>query len=95
MNRSSRFLSFAVIACAAAAGAFVSAAVTARDYVMAAAHRAWDLVTSVRIDVGLQPKAPGQEKPRAALVAAKAFVVCLAKRERPRVTPLWRMCPST
>lgn len=30
----------------------------------------------------------------AALVQARAFVLRLAKRETPRVTPGWRMCPS-
>lgn len=29
------------------------------------------------------------------LVQARAFVQRLAKRETPRVTPGWRMCPST
>jgi hypothetical protein len=30
----------------------------------------------------------------AALVQARAFVLRLAKRETPRLTPGWRMCPS-
>lgn len=30
-----------------------------------------------------------------ALVQAKAFVIRLAKRERPVITSTWRMCPST
>lgn len=30
-----------------------------------------------------------------ALVQAKAFVIRLAKRERPVITTTWRMCPST
>lgn len=30
-----------------------------------------------------------------ALVQARAFVLRLAKRETPRLTPGWRMCPST
>jgi hypothetical protein len=29
------------------------------------------------------------------LVQARAFVMRLAKRERPITTPRWRMCPST
>lgn len=29
-----------------------------------------------------------------ALVQAKAFVMRLAKRERPMITSTWRMCPS-
>jgi len=29
------------------------------------------------------------------LAQARAFVLRLAKRETPRVTPGWRMCPST
>jgi hypothetical protein len=34
-------------------------------------------------------------QPAILLVQAKAFVLRLAKRERPVVTTSWRMCPST
>ena len=65
------------------------------DRVVAAVSYGIDRVLSAWVEpFQLQTKAPGQEKPRVALVAAKAFVLSLAKRERPRVTPRWRMCPS-
>jgi hypothetical protein len=96
MSRTSRLFAIAAIACAAAAGAFASVAAASRDYVVAAVHRAWDFVTDgFRVSAEVQRASPSQEKPRVRLVAAKAFIMCLAKRERPRVTPLWRMCPST
>lgn len=95
MSRSLRFLSIAAIACAAAAGAFMSAAIAFRDYVVSVVHRAWDLVAgSWRLDVGVHPELPSQERPRVALVMAKAFILRLMQRGRPRVPPLWRMCPS-
>jgi len=33
--------------------------------------------------------------PAVALVQACAYAMGLAKRERPRMTPGWRLCPST
>lgn len=83
------------LAIAAAAGAFASVAVASRDYVVSAAHRACDFVLyCMDMRPGAQAESPGLYKPRVALVAGKAFVLRLVKRERPRVTPLWRMCPS-
>lgn len=96
MSRTSRLFAIAAIACAAAAGAFVSVATASRDYVVAAIHRAWDFVTDgFRLSVSVQPSCPSQHKLTAEFVAAKAFIMRMAKRERPRVTPLWRLCPST
>lgn len=96
MSRSSRLFAIAAIACAAAAGAFASVAVASRDYVVSAVHRAWDFVLDgFRMEASVQPASPSQREPSVALVAAKAFILRLVKRERPRVTPLWRMCPST
>ncbi|MBV7457319.1 hypothetical protein KW843_22755 [Acidovorax sp. sif1233] len=96
MSRSSRLFAIAAIACAAAAGAFASVAVTSRDYVVSAVHRAWSFVLDgFRVDAVVQPASPNQREPSVALVAAKAFILRLVKRDRPRVTPMWRMCPST
>lgn len=36
----------------------------------------------------------GEAKPAVLLIQAKAFVMRLAKRERPVLTSSWRMCPS-
>lgn len=90
MYRSSRFVSLVAMACMAAASA-MSAAV---DRVVAAVSYGIDRVLSAWVEpFQLQTKAPGQEKPRVALVAAKAFVLRVLKR-RPTVHPSWRMCPS-
>lgn len=37
---------------------------------------------------------PAAQRPRVALVSAKAFCERLAKRDRPTVTERWRRCPS-
>lgn len=91
MYRSSRFVSLIALACMAAASAVSAAA----DRVVAAVSYGIDRVLSAWVEpFQLQAKPPGQEKPRVALVMAKAFVLRLAKRERPNITPRWRMCPS-
>lgn len=90
MYRSSRFVSLIALACVAAASA-MSAAV---DRVVSAVSYGIDRVLSAWVEpFQLQTKAPAQEKPRVALVAAKAFVLRVLKR-RPTVHPSWRMCPS-
>lgn len=95
MSHSSRLFAIAAIACAAAAGAFVSVAIASRDYVVAAVHRARDFVLDgVRLEAVVQPASPSQREPGVVLVAAKAFILRLVKHERPRVTPMWRVCPS-
>ncbi|MBT9513248.1 MAG: hypothetical protein IV104_12955 [Acidovorax sp.] len=90
MYRSSRFVSLIALACMAAASA-MSVAV---GRVASAVSNGIDRVLSAWVEpFQLQAKAPGQEKPRVALVAAKAFVLRVLKR-RPTVHPSWRMCPS-
>ncbi|WP_140838145.1 hypothetical protein [Variovorax guangxiensis] len=37
----------------------------------------------------------GFARPQVLFVQARAFVLRLAKRERPQVSGSWRMCPST
>ncbi|WP_294767218.1 hypothetical protein [uncultured Rhodoferax sp.] len=46
---------------------------------------------AVKLVAGAQPESKG---PTVVLVQAKAFVQRILKRERPRVMPGWRMCPS-
>lgn len=41
------------------------------------------------------PKDETAKRPVVRLIQAKAFVLRLAKRERPELTGSWRMCPST
>lgn len=98
MSRSSfrSLIAIAALAVSAASRAFVTAAVASRAYVVGAVTRARDfLLNAFTPATSIQPKEPSEHKPRMALVAAKAFIQRLAKRERPRVTPMWRMCPST
>lgn len=95
MSRTSRLFAIAIIACAAAADAFALAAVASRDYVVSAVHRAWDFVTyGFRVSVDVRRIINVKDNTRVQLVAAKAFIMRMMKRERPTVTPIWRMCPS-
>lgn len=90
MCRSSRFVSLVAMACMAAASAVSAAA----GRVVSAVSYGIDCLLSAWVEpFQLQAKAPGQEKPRVALVAAKAFVLRLLKR-RPTVHPSWRICQS-
>lgn len=89
----SRFVS--MLACAAAAClALVSYAFGAVERaVVATYHAAKDLVLD-----GFKLAARKDDTstlPLIAFVQAKAFVLRLAKRERPEVSGSWRMCPST
>lgn len=53
-------------------------------------------VKAVRSAFKLAKQAQDSRMPAiVALVQAKAFVIRLAKRERPVITTTWRMCPST
>lgn len=89
--RSNRLFCALAAACLAGA-AFVSAAA---DRVVGALSRGFDRLLCAWVEpFQAQAKPPGQETPRLALVISKAFVLRLFKRERPRVTPRWRMCPS-
>lgn len=90
MYRSSRILTLAVATCLAAAASVAAVA----DRVASAVSRGFDRMIAAWVEP-LQPAAtaPGQEKPRVALVAAQAFVARVLKR-RPAVHPSWRMCPS-
>lgn len=91
----SRF-GFLIAAVCIAAGALASVAAATRDCVVTAATRAWDFTLALFRDAPrAQTKIPSQEKPRVALVAARSFVLRLMRRERPALTPGWRLCPST
>lgn len=75
----SRILAIAAIACAAV--------------VSAVSDGFYRLMAAWAEPFQPQAKALGQEKPRLALVAARAFVGRVLKR-RPSVHPSWRMSPS-
>jgi hypothetical protein len=60
-----------------------------------AAYRfACDLVSS-GLKLAARTKGHGLGRPAVLQVQARAFVLRLAKRDRPRLTPGWRLCPST
>lgn len=52
-------------------------------------------VAALRVFKRQAPPVPDLTLLRVAFVRAKAFVLRLAKRNRPVVHPDWRMCPST
>ncbi len=91
MFRSSRFVSLVAMACVAAASATAS---VCRQVAEVVRHGIDRVVCAFSVPIAPEPKPEAQEKPRVALVMAKEFVLRMAKRERPRVTPRWRMCPS-
>lgn len=88
----SRLFSIALLACAAA----MTVAVYTYDRAVSAVSTAWACAKSFLFDgiklVAGMPEAP--KEPAVLLVKAKAFVQRIVKRERPMVTPGWRMCPS-
>jgi len=75
----------AVAACRAVATVTLSAYAVVKDLAHAFAVRVLDIVA---------PKEAEAKAPGVLLVQAKAFVQRILKRERPVVTPSWRMCPS-
>lgn len=87
MKRS--FLAIALLACAALAStcyvAVVAPIVCAYRMLKGFALDAFKLAGTEGVGFAL---------PAVVLVQAKAFVLRLAKRERPVVTSSWRMCPS-
>ena len=91
MTRSSRFFSLLAVASLAVASALSAAA----DRVVGALSSGFDRLVAAWAEP-FQPevKPPSQEKPRVALVAAKAFMGKLMQRTRTTMTPRWRMCPS-
>lgn len=95
MQRSFRSIGFLVAIAAAAcafadhaAAAIVSAVRTVRD-------RAFGLLEVASAPFKRRADWTDLERPKVPLVQAMAFVMRLAKRQRPITTPRWRMCPST
>lgn len=87
MKRS--FLAIALLACAALAVACYHAVA---DPVVSIYQVAKSFVLDAFKLAGTE--GVGFALPAVVLVQAKAFVLRLAKRERPVVTSSWRMCPS-
>lgn len=84
--------SIALLACAALA----SVAVATYDRAVSVVASAFAGVKAFVLDgiALLAGTSDGPKSPVVFLVQAKAFVLRLAKRERPVVTASWRMCPS-
>lgn len=92
--RFSRFFAFASLALAAAA-IFIAHAVDRVATTCTAVYRlACDFVAS-GLKLAARGDGVGFARPAMLQVQARAFVLRLAKRDRPRLTPGWRMCPST
>jgi hypothetical protein len=83
----SRFASLALVAA-------VSLAAHALQTVHVAATWLRDWAYSGLENLHQAPAGEISSKPTVARVRAHAFVARLVKRERPRVTSQWRMCPS-
>lgn len=89
--KSSRFLSLlaaAALVCAAACDYAATAVVSAYR-----AGKSW-LIGHAEIALQAFDKPEVLAMPKIKFVAAMAYVMRQAKRERPTVTPRWRMCPS-
>ena len=94
-SRISRIL----VACAVAAIGVVSAvndyATAFREYTVSAAARVFRVVVSAfKVDPPFQSGQAPKTEQGLALVMAKAFKRRIEGRDRPTVTPRWRMCPS-
>lgn len=84
----------AIIACAMSTATFVRTTfdriadlyVSAKEAIISFASAAVEAVAAKTADLIAQATP---------LVQARAFVMRLAKRERPELTGSWRMCPST
>lgn len=92
MMKSFRMLSLlaaAALACAVSASCYIA------ETVASVCRAARDWVT-FRVEVVAKAFAKPEILPMPAIkfVAAMAYVLRQAKRERPTVTPRWRMCPS-
>jgi len=88
----SRFFTVALLACAAVAAFSVSTYDHAVTAVSVAYRGVKDfLVEGFKLVAGT-PETP--KEPAVQLVQAKSFVQRIVKRQRPMVTPGWRMCPS-
>ena len=87
------FASIALLACAALA----SVAVATYDRVTSSAISAWANIKAFVAEGVAVVAGPAAEVKGSMvfLVQAKAFLLRLAKRERPVLTESWRMCPST
>lgn len=95
-TRSRSFLMTLALAVAAVATVTYQTAANAVTRVYAVCVRAADWLIERVATATVAFKAEPLVVPRVsmALVQARAFVQRLAKRETPRVTPGWRMCPS-
>ena len=91
--RTSRIFAVAAIACAMACSA-VSSAFVSVGRAVGAVFRFGASLLEQRPPKPADPQVEAIARPRMALVMARAFVRRLIKRERPVVTPQWRMCPS-
>ncbi len=91
MKRSFRGFISLLAACAIAASSFAHAVADVAHTVYASCRAFKNLL--VDNFMALATTEPGKPE-TAPFVRARAFVLRIAKRERPVVTSSWRMCPS-
>lgn len=84
-------LAFAALACLSAAS-FAHATIVAPICAVARAVKAW---AADGFKLAARTDGEGFARPQVLFVQARAFVLRLAKRERPQLSGSWRMCPST
>lgn len=85
-----------VLAIAAAAAMSFATFVVEPIHDVVIASYSWARAQAVDCIVSLaRADEPPRSKPRVLLVKAVAFVASFIKRERPVVTPQWRLIPST
>lgn len=87
----SRSLALVAIACAAVSSAVTSTIDRAFGY---ARSFAVDVVSAFKVESPFHPGQAPEAKQSLGLVAAKAFKLRVDGRDRPTMTPRWRMCPS-
>lgn len=93
MLKTRSLFAWALMASAAVCAAVAAVTVPIAQAVVATARAFKDFVLDGFKLAGGEDE--GEAQPAVMLVQAKAFVLRLAKRERPEVSGSWRMCPST
>jgi hypothetical protein len=90
----SGFYAFALAAMAVASTSMAHAVERVTTACTSVYHLACDFVSS-GLKLAARTEGDGLGRPTVLQVQARAFVLRLAKRERPHVRSQWRMCPST
>lgn len=88
------FASTIALVLSAAAIAYESTIATIQTAFSFAENLVRDAVAVFRVEPPFQPGPAPEAKQSLGLVAAKAFLLRLAQRDRPRHDRVWHMCPA-